>query len=850
MDTLKQKLAVFSSRLRRYSKGDNRKKQNRDFENNEKKFYRQLKAGKNTTEEESSETPTQDQVTAYWSAIWGQRGAYNANASWLRAEEDENLNITPMEEPTITEEILQQVLGKTHNWKSPGSDNIHNYWYKKMTYLHEKMLQHINEFIKEPKSVPNFLTEGKTYLLPKGKVTTDPSKYRPITCLQTFYKIVTSCITNILNTHIDNQNIMTEEQKGCRKGAKGCKEQLVIDSVILNHAQKKNRKLSCCFIDYQKAYDSVPHDWLVEVLKIYKIHPAITNLLKTLMENWRTTLCIQKSTHNNSSTEIKIKRGIFQGDSLSPLWFCLALNPLSKLLLRTKLGYKLNTSGGSQIVSHQLYMDDLKLYAPSHETLNQLVTLVERFSSDISMKFGLDKCKVINVNRGKYQIEGIQLEGEGTIEPMTETDYYKYLGYEQARNIDHTKIKAVLSQEFMSRVRKICLTDLQSKNLTKSLNTLAIPVLTYSFGIIKWSDTDLESLMRKMRVELTRHRKHHPKASTLRLTLPRREGGRGVIDIKNLHNGQVGILRKYFHQRKEGSALHEIVCACDLNYTPLNLTSASPQANTCVISNQDKNTEWRSKTLHGRHPHDTDQTFVDKEASNAWLKNGELFPETEGFMIAIQDQVVNTRNYLKHIVKDPNVQTDKCRRCRDKPETIQHVTSACSHMCQTEYLHRHNQVAAIIHQQICSNLKLLEEKAPYYKYKPAAVLESTRYTVYYDRSVITDRTVSNNRPDIIVHDKQQKSAFLVDIAIPNTHNIESTIVEKKRKYTELLEEIKKMWHLNHATIVPIVLSATGIIPKSLHQNLQELGVKKNTFLLLQKAVILNTTRIVRKFLSH
>jgi len=48
--------------------------------------------------------------------------------------------------------------------------------------------------------------------------------------------------------------------------------------------------------------------------------------------------------------------------------------------------------------------------------------------------------------------------------------------------------------------------------------------------------------------------------------------------------------------------------------------------------------------LHGGHSHDLRKPEVDKVALNAWLNSGELFPETEGYMIAIQDKVVNTRN--------------------------------------------------------------------------------------------------------------------------------------------------------------------------------------------------------------
>jgi hypothetical protein len=58
-------------------------------------------------------------------------------------------------------------------------------------------------------------------------------------------------------------------------------------------------------------------------------------------------------------------------------------------------------------------------------------------------------------------------------------------------------------------------------------------------------------------------------------------------------------------------------------------------------------------------------------------KAGELFPETTGFMIAIQDQVISrpSNNYNTHILKDPN---DICGKCRTKLETIQHITGGLS----------------------------------------------------------------------------------------------------------------------------------------------------------------------------
>ncbi|KAI5731448.1 hypothetical protein M8J77_010139 [Diaphorina citri] len=637
LDTLQQKLAVLSSRLKRYTKCTKRKQENSRFYNNEKKFYKDLK-NLSCEQENTGSTPEPNQINDYWSSIWTRQGQYNREAHWLQKESEE-ININQMEEPIITRGQLTTIINALHNWKSPGSDNIHNFWYKKLTCLHEEILRYVNHFISNPQEVPVFLTAGKTYLLPKKECTTDPSKYRPITCLQTFYKIMTSCIADLLNEHIEKEKIMTEEQKGCKKGAKGCKEQLIIDSVILKHAQNKNRNLSCCYVDYQKAYDSVPHAWLLKVLELYKVHPKIIKLLGNLMNTWRTAIHLQienqteqnnkrpgKEQHitTNATPIIQITRGIFQGDSLSPIWFCLALNPLSKLLSRTGIGYNLNSGRNNHLISHQLYMDDLKLYAPSHGKLRELIVLVEQFSNDIGMKFGLDKCKVINIKKGKYETSAVQLESGGIIEAMDETDVYKYLGYAQARNIRHREIKDALTNEYMSRIRRVCQTDLNSKNMFKAINTLAIPILTYSFGIIQWTETDIENIMRKTRVELTRQRKLHPKSSTIRISLPRNEGGRGLIDIKNLCSKQLNQLREYFYGKKNTSILHQRVCEADKDYTPLNLANEERQINENVRCEADKLEEWRSKPLHGRHAHDLNHTNVDKTASNAWLRHGQL----------------------------------------------------------------------------------------------------------------------------------------------------------------------------------------------------------------------------------
>jgi hypothetical protein len=86
---------------------------------------------------------------------------------------------------------------------------------------------------------------------------------------------------------------------------------------------------------------------------------------------------------------------------------------------------------------------------------------------------------------------------------------------------------------------------------------------------------------------------------------------------------------------------------------------------------------WKEKKLHGRFINQLNQQGIDCCASNKWLNDGQLYPETEDFMIVIETQVIPTKHYRKFILKDSSLTDDLCRRCNDLPETIQHFKSAC-----------------------------------------------------------------------------------------------------------------------------------------------------------------------------
>lgn len=152
----------------------------------------------------------------------------------------------------------------------------------------------------------------------------------------------------------------------------------------------------------------MPHSWLLEILSIYKINPTIINFLSEIMKHWRTIVEVSDPNQINADSEIRrtgpiyIRKGIYQGDCLSALWFCVALNPLSNLLRTTDMGFDIRAERRVIYkINHLVYMDDLKLYASSKSQLDELIQVVARFITDIQTRFGIDKCRFLSIQAGK-----------------------------------------------------------------------------------------------------------------------------------------------------------------------------------------------------------------------------------------------------------------------------------------------------------------------------------------------------------------------------------------------------------------------------------------------------------------
>ena len=165
---------------------------------------------------------------------------------------------------------------------------------------------------------------------------TQANNYRSITCLPIMWKLLTGIMGEKLYQHLERNGMVADEQKGCRNRSRGVKDQLLVDKAILKNCRRRMTNLSMAWIGYKKAYDMVPHSWILKFLEMVGGAKNMITIISNSMANWKMVLTSGRTDLGQGD----IRRGIFQGDSLSPLLFVLIMLPLTLVLRKVRAGYR------------------------------------------------------------------------------------------------------------------------------------------------------------------------------------------------------------------------------------------------------------------------------------------------------------------------------------------------------------------------------------------------------------------------------------------------------------------------------------------------------------------------------
>ena len=261
-------------------------------------------------------------------------------------------------EDIVNEDRVRKILKKMKNRKAPGSDGLKTELFKCL----EKSNQLVEEIVTSLKGtleagiVPEGWKNSLTKMIPKVRKP-KVHELRPIALTNQGYKLMMGVIRLHIEEHIKKNELEKEVQGGFTEGAR-MENNLVILRYCIEKSYKMKKPLIVIAIDFQKAYDSVKREEIINILMKNKINPQIINLLVQLYNEDKTTIVT-----GEEKLDMEVWNGIRQGCTASTTIFKLITFEIIKRLEHLHKGFQDEFIKISSI----FYADDGMLLASSKE---------------------------------------------------------------------------------------------------------------------------------------------------------------------------------------------------------------------------------------------------------------------------------------------------------------------------------------------------------------------------------------------------------------------------------------------------------------------------------------------------
>lgn len=319
----------------------------------------------------------------------------------------------------ISIQELNLALSKLSVKKSPGPDGITNEFLKNLPLCGREWLLSIYNTFLINESVPRDWATSLTVMLYKKGIPNDPINYRPIALLNGSLKLFTQIFQGRIQKWANDNNIIPECQGGFRPG-RGTDDQIFCLNAIINLSlQKKGGKLFSLFIDFQRAFPSIPHNKLYQKLLHIGASTKFVTIIKTMYDNAKTRI----KTEHGVTEEIDLTEGLLQGEVLSPILFSLYICEIENILRNS--GFRGIMVNGIEI--HILcFADDMVMVAPSQEEFQGKIDALERYFKSLDLIVNMAKTKAIIFRKGgRPSKKWIFTYDKKSIEIVNE---YTYLG--------------------------------------------------------------------------------------------------------------------------------------------------------------------------------------------------------------------------------------------------------------------------------------------------------------------------------------------------------------------------------------------------------------------------------------
>ena len=322
---------------------------------------------------------------------------YSSSAQQIRIETNVQETV-----PYVMPDEVIHALKQMKDGKAPGKDELPielikeagNETCQEIAKLFTKCLKN--------REVPEEWNMATIILLHKKGDKSEINNYRPISLTSHMCKLFTRVIKNRIEKQLDEHQ--PREQAGFRSGYSTTDHLQVLNQVIEKSNEYKE-PLYIAFVDYEKAFDSVEHE---DILNALEKHQIPTVYIETLASMYRNGTA-QVKVDNNMSKPFDIRRGVRQGDTLSPNMFNSGLEQVFRRLNWQDKGININ----GEKLSNLRFADDVALLSRSLNELQDMINELQEESEKIGLKANMEKTKIIinsHATKGSIKMRGEELQ--------------------------------------------------------------------------------------------------------------------------------------------------------------------------------------------------------------------------------------------------------------------------------------------------------------------------------------------------------------------------------------------------------------------------------------------------------
>jgi len=319
----------------------------------------------------------------------------------------------------------------------------------------------------ESGELPQGMLRSTFIAVPKKPKAVECSQHRTISIMSHITKILLRVIMMRIRNKIKSE--IAEEQCGFVEG-KGTTNAIYILKTLGERAIEMQQDLYLCFIDYTKAFDTIHHERLMNLLSDLHVDGKDLRIIKKLY--WAQSANIRVEGEVGES--VKIKRGVRQGCVMSPDLFSL----YTEYIMRKIEGMPGIKVGGNNI-NNLRYADDTVLIATSEENLQRILNVISEKSEEVGLKINTKKTFTMTISKREAPPCNIVLNNQ----QLQQVDKFKYLGAtltSDGRSIDEIKIRIAQAKAAFADLNKILTSNrISIETRRRVLGSCILPILQY-----------------------------------------------------------------------------------------------------------------------------------------------------------------------------------------------------------------------------------------------------------------------------------------------------------------------------------------------------------------------------------